>query len=783
MRKFLAIFPILLIVLTAQGQSAISRQTRDRVKKYEQKVKAQPDWLVSRLQMYWHSHATEVYIDGESFHHAGGEKAPVPTVRLCGTRSNGASYSRPKLDDVVPYDDDADSRVTYINNATGKQEKVHPSKTGVAIASVNREILGIARDAALLYRENGDTCLARMACDVFDTFMRGIYYRSMPKDLRKSGTQGIVGITTFEVIHEDAIKETTALYSLLKGFIKSGNALYDEAFKRWAQVIIDNGVPSNNWNLIQADLISKVAAVLGDNDAYADRRGKQYYQNLIVNESSERQWALSRLASYGFDAATHIWNESPGYSVNVVNEFAELANRMDRDAGINLFDSIPVLQKAVMASAQYLMPNRMICGFGDTHPNYLKNTGTASVVDYAKRRGLAALSLRYDSLSDALSPTASVGSIERYVSPSFYSSNVSWMAMRTGMDARHDLMASLNASLGNHQHANGISLELYGKGYVLAPDGGIGGNLYSGADYHEYYSQFPAHNTVCVDGRSSYRVMLSEHPFELVARYPDNNDTGTFCRAKGDTCRLCRNTFATVAFTEPKTSAEQQRTVGIVKTSQKGGYYVDVFRSRREGDGQYHDYFYHNLGQEMTVADSRGRRLPLKAFDGFDNVGLKAYSWIKQQTGACYADNVVSTFVTRCRDGRELKMNMWTKGEKNRQIIQALSPRNMEYERLGNFMPYDIISQPVLTFIARQQGEAWTRPFVSVFEPSDSDEPSEIKRVSFFRPKSDDASAVGVCVELKNGRKDYIFSASRKTRMSYKGMEVCGIYEVRTVCK
>lgn len=783
MRKFLAICSLLFVVVSVQGQSAISQRTRDRVEMYEQKVKAQPDWLVSRLQMYWHSHATEVYIDGESFHHAGGEKAPVPTVRLCGTRSNGGSYGRPKLEDVVPYDDDAESRVTYINNATGKQEKVHPSKTGAGIASVNREILGIARDAALLYRENGDTCLARMAYGVFDTFMRGIYYRSMPKDLRKSGTQGIVGITTFEVIHEDAIKETTELYSLLKGYIKSGSALYDEAFKRWAQVIIDNGVPSNNWNLIQADLISKIATVLGDNGTYADRRGKQYYQNQIVNESSERQWALSRLAAYGFDAATHIWNESPGYSVNVVNEFAELANRMDRDAGISLFDSIPVLQKAVMALPQYLMPNRMICGFGDTHPNYLKNAGAASVMDYAKRRSLAALYRQYDSLAGALSPTAPASSIERYVSPSFYSSNVSWLAMRTGMDARHDLMASLNASLGNHQHANGISLELYGKGYVLAPDGGIGSNLYSGADYHEYYSQFPAHNTVCVDGRSSYRVMLSEHPFELVARYPDNNDTGTFCRAKGDTCRLCHNTFATVAFNEPKTHAEQQRTVGIVKTSQKGGYYVDVFRSRRDGDGQYHDYFYHNLGQEMTVADGRGKRLPLKSFGGFDNADLKAYSWIKQQAGADYAGNVVSTFVTRCRDGRELNMKMWTKGEKNRQIIQALSPRNMEYERLGNFMPYDIISQPVLTFIARQRGEAWNHPFVSVFEPSDSDEPSEIKSVSFFRPKSDDASAVGLCVELVNGRKDYIFSASRKARMSYKGMEVYGIYEVRTVCQ
>ena len=32
-------------------------------------------------------------------------------------------------------------------------------------------------------------------------------------------------------------------------------------------------------------------------------------------------------------------------------------------------------------------------------------------------------------------------------------------------------------------------MELYGKGYRLAPDGGIGLTLYSGLDYLEYYSQ------------------------------------------------------------------------------------------------------------------------------------------------------------------------------------------------------------------------------------------------------------------------------------------------------
>lgn len=785
MKKILSII-ILCLCCYLYGMAEVNKSVKQRVDTYFQKVKTQPDWLVARLQMYWNSHATEVYIEGESFHHVGGIKAPVPTVRLCGTRSNGGSYGRPRLEDVIPYDDDTESNVTYINKATNRQEKVHPSKTGASIASVNREILGIARDAALVYQENGDTCLARMAYNVFDCYMRGIYYRNMPIDLRHSGIQNIVGLTTFEVIHEDAIKETTTIYAILKKYIQDclhrqkDFSLYDEAFKKWADLIIDNGVPHNNWDLFQADLISKVAIILGDDTTYTDKKGKQYYQNYIVNESSQRQWALAKLAKYGFDENTYIWNESPGYSVNVVNDFAELANRMERDAEINLFDSIPFLPNTVMASIQYLMPNRMVCGFGDTHPNYLKSLGAESIKDYAKRRNLRSLYLRFDSLSKAISPTSSATYIEQYVSPSFYTPNVSWIAMRSGMDINHDLMVSLNGSLGNHQHANGISLELYGKGYVLAPDGGIGSNLYSGADYHEYYSQFPAHNTVCVNGKSSYRVMQSDHPFTLIDRYPNTNDTGNFCTIYDDTCKQCHNTFATVAFEEPATHAQQQRTVGIIKTSEKGGFYVDVFRSKQEGKEQFHDYFYHNLGQEMNITDNKGKLLSLKAFDNFENVSLKAYSWIKDKQSVSYQDNIITTFTTNCRDGRKINMKMWMKGEKNREVIQALSPRNMEYERLGNFMPYDIISHPVLTFIARQHGEAWNTPFVAIYEPSDSKEPSEIEQVSYFRPKSEDTSAIGICVKMKNGKTHYIFSSSQKAKMTYKGMSVNGIYGVVT---
>ena len=123
-------------------------------------------------------------------------------------------------------------------------------------------------------------------------------------------------------------------------------------------------------------------------------------------------------------------------------------------------------------------------------------------------------------------------------------------------------------------------------------------------------------------------------------------------------------------------------------------------------------------------------------------------------------------------DGKGETMTMWMKADENRTIFKALSPANMEYERIPH-EPYDIEKQPVLTFIARQRGEAWSHPFVCLYEPTTTDEPSEIKRVKFFTPKSTDKSAVGIEVELQNGHTHYIFSASESgVEMTYKDMIV-----------
>lgn len=737
-------------------------------------VDKQPDWLYSRLQMFWKTNASDVFVNGEAFAHPGGERATEPTVKYNGTRGFESQYNRPKLEDLVPYDDDEQGNVTYINKVTGKMEKISPAKTGCNIAGVNRYIIGIARDAARIYAATGDMRYGQMAAKVFDVYMKGIAYRNVPIDLNHGHQQTLVGMTTFEVIHEDVINELTQMYPLIKPLVKDDQAVIEAGFKKWAENIIANGVPHNNWNLFQADFIMKIALVLQDNQAYADGKGKQYYLDYIVNQNSIRQWSMNKLIDFGFDANSKTWYESPGYSTTVLGSICDFANMLDEKAGIDLFKQRPILTEAVKTSAEYLFPNRMIAGFGDTHPGYLNTGGIDQVLKYATRHKNKNLISEMNLLKNAVAPKAPISEIEAYTSTLFYAPNVSWIAMRSGMDKQHDLMASVNASLGNHQHANGISLELYGKGYVLGPDAGIGRTLYSGLDYLEYYSQMPAHNTVVVDGVSSYPVMMSQHAFKVVASYPEVSKEQPASKKlsekklsiQKDSELKDKITYATVSFIEPETQAQQQRTTAIVKTSAKGGYYIDVFRSKKkEGGDKAHDYFYHNLGQEMKVMDATsGQPLDMKPTEELAFAGghLYAYSYIYDKKSAEMQNGVKTQFVTKILDDkvveamdgqREITMTMWMKKDENRTIFQALSPVNLEYERMPN-QPYKVDGQPVLTFVARQKGEAWNHPFVCVYEPSSDTEPGDIASVDYFTPS--EPSAVGIIVKLKDGTEQRI---------------------------
>ena len=148
---------------------------KQRIDKYVDRHVTDPEWIVSRLQMYWKSHSTDVFINGEVYSHAEGN-APVPTVRYTGTRATNTIYGRPKLEDILPYMDDPRGLYFHNNSKEGHPlEWAEQSKTGRNIESINQEIMNMARDAAFIYWVTDEEKYAKFAQDLFDMYMNSFY--------------------------------------------------------------------------------------------------------------------------------------------------------------------------------------------------------------------------------------------------------------------------------------------------------------------------------------------------------------------------------------------------------------------------------------------------------------------------------------------------------------------------------------------------------------------------------------------------------------------------------
>lgn len=127
----------------------------------------------------------------------------------------------------------------------------------------------------------------------------------------------------------------------------------------------------------------------------------------------------------------------------------------------------------------------------------------------------------------------------------------------------------------------------------------------------------------------------------------------------------------------------------------------------------------------------------------------------------------------RLPDGGEVGMRMWMRGEREREIFQALSPAIDALTRTP--MPYDVKNTPTQTFIARQYGEAWTRPFAALYEPVDT-AGSAIREVHWS--DGGEPGTVGVCVVKYDGRQDRILSSDEIREMNAEGIRCRAILAV-----
>ncbi|MRT93776.1 hypothetical protein EMN46_12575 [Ancylomarina sp. 16SWW S1-10-2] len=719
---------------------------KEHVAKYLELCKKDPEWLVSRLQMNWKTKYSNVYLRGGDFSHSDGE-APVPTVRYSGTRDWATDYKTPSLENIEPYFDD--ERGFFLEHKeTGKKEWVQPSKTGHMIEGINSRIMSIVEDAAFLYWLTGEEKYAKLAQPVYLTYVDGMYYRNPPEILDESNQRFISGLATFEVIHEKVVVNLALTYDYLFTYFNQNKVDLDHSvavLQKWGDQIIKFGIPDNNWNLFQARFLTYIALALDEDSNYANGKGQQYYLEHTFDISTPRQIAIKD-ALLVYDQKTGIWPEAASYSMHVNTTLLEILALLDHVTNANELANFPIIEKAALACFQYLFPCGSNVGFGDSKHNtipfenfellignykkYNKSDKellitsllTPFVADGSyKRKATSLLELSF--YVDELSPISSDAKIETssLMTPTFYAPNVSMFVQRMG-EGDQAMMVSTVGSYGNHAHANGISMELYANNYVLAPDKGKG-KSYWNSDFREYYSKMPAHNTVVVDGKSTYSNMRSFYPYSLENHYPKSGVVNPLFK---------KVSFGNFSFVEPKTNSDQQRLTAIINTPSGQGYVLDLFRSKKKESGaQKHEYFYHNQGQSLQIFDENDKELTLRKTNELTskNGQLKAYDYLTEKKVISFDDDFKTLFIIKEANKPDNLMKVWVKGYENQTVFSVKTPKSNAISKTT--APKSLIGKDIPALILRRNEEAWTKPFVLVFNPYIEKGNNPIQNVDF----------------------------------------------------
>ena len=753
-------------------KSKLIDRKKIKLQQYLSLCKDQPDWLLSRLQMNWETRHSEVYLVGGKFSHSDGN-APVPTVRYSGSRDWATDYQSLQLEDVQPYLDD--KRGLYLQRKDTKEWGwVEPSKTGHIIENINEDVMRLVADAAFLYWLTGEIKYAEFAAPVFFQYMEGMHHRNPPTQIDDSGQAGLSGLATFEVIHESIVISLAITYDFLYDyFLQIGKDLSNSqaVFQKWGDQIIRNGVPENNWNLFQARFLTYIALVLEVDKAYKNGKGRQYYLRKTFDQSSPRQIALKE-SLLVYDQENGMWPESPSYSMHVNTTLLEILTLLDHLTGANELDNYPIVEKAAQAAFQYLFPSGFTVGFGDSnHRTVPPKNLELLIANYRKYRqeekesvitGLLNQLIQngtYERTGDGLFElffyvdellTEKHQDVENsLITPTFYAPNVSMFIQRLGK-GKDAMMISTVGSFGNHAHANGIAIELFANNYVLGPDMGRGISYWN-PDHREYYSQFPAHNTVVVDGISTYRAMRSYNPYTLENCFPKSQSNPLFEKV----------TYSKVSFVEPKTSSDQQRLTAQVMTESGQSYAFDIFRSKKIKDTtQMHDYIYHNLGQSVQILNKTGHPIALSPTEELASSQgeQKAYDYFTDKKKVILSEDFQTLFALQNQEQPDNLMRLWVKGQTGQQVYTVNGPKSRAISK--GTAPEDILDAPIPALVLRRNNETWVKPFVVVFNPYQDIAKNSLEGVKFDQ---DQLGGQQITIDMVDGNRDQIRAGISET--------------------
>lgn len=745
-----------------------------------------PEWIVSRLAMYWKEgeRYTQCYIKKQDWDYGEGN-APIPTVRLPGMRTWN-DYLNVPLEDRIPYNESGDMMGISRSSADKTPVLIPYKKTGHMVRQNNMEILQLAEKAAFAYYLTQDEKYAKFSSDIFWTWMLGTYYMKPLLDPKKStkgpgGYEpgGIMGYYDYEVIHDDRQSPMATTYDFLYDYLNANphkhlkninKRIVDvagEVFKRFIDIGLVRGGKRGNWNVNRYRHIMNSILVLESNDFYEDGKGRDYYIPFYTEKSGKHYAGLPEIMA-NYNTITGLWPESPGYASGMIPFVLNMGLKLYR-SGVNTISGNPIVNKATLANLGWLDARGNLVLFGDmrggppnmsafesllTYATWENDYETAEKMGTVIRKNIA--SGYYDRSESGwkgiiLNQPLPVSENSLPFYKAAYSPFHRHIIMKNGNNEDNALMFTLYGGRNqSHLSKNGLAMQFYSKGWSMAPDASA---------YESYWSSdAPYHREIT--GSNTIVPGYEEGEITINAMDPwVDSDTSFY-----NTSYTSNN----VSFADVSTD-EKRRLVAMIRTSENSGYYVDIFRS----DQNDNDYIHHNLGNTMVLKNTSNTALNVERVDDLGASYNKNYSFFKNQRKVNYTDDFYASW-TVTNTSPNMITDMWMMGQTNRELYMVDAPPTT---LRNDVTPGQVNKSPesTKTLIVRQNGiNGKAYPFVSVFESYNAGEKS-IQEISNDEVGSD---FVSLKIQSKNNRQIILNSLSDTMHKASKGLKFQGDFAV-----
>lgn len=745
---------------------------------------ADPEWIVSRLAMYWKEgeHYTQCYIKNQNWDYGEGN-APVPTLRLPGMRTWN-NYVNVPLKDRIPFNESGDMLGIDRSSGDNTPVLVPYKESGHMITKNNREILELAEKSSFAYWLTKDEKYARFSADIFWAWLLGTYYMQPPLDPQEStngpgGYQpgGIMGFYDYEQIHDYLQINAAVTYDFLYDYLQANphehlstlnKSVIDVAgvvFKRFIDLGLIRGGKQGNWNVNGFKNIVPSMLVLESNDFYDDKKGKEYYIPYYTEITTDYHEALPDFIK-NFNAKTGLWPEAPGYASGMISAVLDIGIPL-YNSGINTISN-PLLQKAAMGNLGWLDARGNLVVFGDMRGGPISMSVFERLLAYYTNEGLEdnakkmatvirkAIKSGQYSREDAdwaglcLYKALPESDDELPFQRSAYSEHHRHLIMRNGNSEEHGLMFTLyGGKKGGHLTENGLSMQFYGQGYSLAPDASAYESYWSkDARYHRSIS---GSNTILPGYEVGEITIEAMDPMVDTAGFYNLTETSPTC------------SFADV------TAAEKRRLVAMVRTSETSGYYVDIFRS----DQPDNDYLQHIVGNTAIIKDTEGKTMKMQKVNSIGKEYAKGYAFFKNPEKTNVTGDFYATWTTTAVTPA-FHVDMWMMGQSNREVFLVDAPPTT---LRSDLTPGAVNQSPQKTtaMILRQSdNNAQKHPFVAVYESYNQGE----KSIQHISKVSDSDHFVCIAVESGSSKQTILNAIDNEVYQANDGVAFQGTFAI-----